>query len=348
LRSRGTVGSMRILVHEFVTGGGLAGRPVPASLAREGAAMRNALVTDLAALRRHQIVTTVDRRFPLGRPPAGVEVVTLSAARPRLFDDLLASVDAVWLVAPETGGCLERLAERAAKRGAVLVGPSAAAIRTASDKAGLGKRLSAHGVPYPETRLVSSTAEARTALREMGLPLVVKPRRGAGGVGVTLMRGQVLNHHISPGQILIQRFVPGIAASVSLLTDGKRATVLAVNSQSMRAVRVGPGRGGFAYRGGITPFAHPLAPRAAVVARRACRALPGLRGYVGVDVVLTESEAVVIEVNPRLTTSYLGLRSALDSNVAGLALAACSGRLRRATPARRAMRFTASGRVYPA
>ena len=55
---------MRILVHEFVSGGGFAGRDVPASLAREGAAMRTALVSDLAAIGRHQIVTTADPRFP--------------------------------------------------------------------------------------------------------------------------------------------------------------------------------------------------------------------------------------------------------------------------------------------
>ena len=67
---------MRILVHEFVSGGGFAGQDVPASLAREGAAMRTALVADLAAIGGHQIVTTADPRFPLEAPP-GVEVVTL-------------------------------------------------------------------------------------------------------------------------------------------------------------------------------------------------------------------------------------------------------------------------------
>ena len=41
---------MRILVHEFASGGGLAGRPVPRSLAREGSAMLAALVTDLTAI----------------------------------------------------------------------------------------------------------------------------------------------------------------------------------------------------------------------------------------------------------------------------------------------------------
>ena len=53
----------------------------------------------------------------------------------------------------------------------------------------------------------------------------------------------------------------------------------------------------------------------------------GLRGYVGVDLVLTDADAVVIEVNPRLTTAYLGVRAALDENIAALALEACAGRL---------------------
>jgi hypothetical protein len=56
---------VRILVHEFFSGGGLAGRDVPASLGREGSAMLTALVADLAALDGHHIVTTMDPRFPL-------------------------------------------------------------------------------------------------------------------------------------------------------------------------------------------------------------------------------------------------------------------------------------------
>jgi predicted ATP-grasp superfamily ATP-dependent carboligase len=76
--------------------------------------------------------------------------------------------------------------------------------------------------------------------------------------------------------------------------------------------------------------------------------LPGLRGYVGVDVVLTRSEAVVIEVNPRLTTSYLGVRSAIEENVAALALAACAGKLPAQPTARRLIRFSATGRILSA
>ena len=104
--------------------------------------------------------------------------------------------------------------------------------------------------------------------------------------------------------------------------------------QSVRASRP------FFYCGGRTPLDHPLAKQAVDAALRTCRALPGLRGYVGVDLVLTESEAVVIEVNPRLTTAYLGVRSAIEGNagaagnVAALALAACAGALPAPPPVR--------------
>ena len=142
---------MRILVHEFVSGGGFAGQDVPASLAREGAAMRTALVSDLAAIGRHQIVTTADPRFLFAAPP-GVEVVTLPRGSAALLDRLIASADAVWLVAPETNGCLERLAARTEQKGTALLGSGAAAIRRASAST---KMCSLHGL-RPDTRITNS------------------------------------------------------------------------------------------------------------------------------------------------------------------------------------------------
>jgi predicted ATP-grasp superfamily ATP-dependent carboligase len=124
---------------------------------------------------------------------------------------------------------------------------------------------------------------------------------------------------------------------VSLLADGHRAVPLAVNAQ-----RVAAGAA-FAYRGGSTPFDHPLAAAAADTATRTCAAIPGLRGYVGVDLVLTDAGPVVIEVNPRLTMAYLGVRAVLDGNLAALAMAACLGTLPAPPVVRRRARFSAAG-----
>ncbi|NIV10374.1 MAG: ATP-grasp domain-containing protein, partial [Aliifodinibius sp.] len=61
---------------------------------------------------------------------------------------------------------------------------------------------------------------------------------------------------------------------------------------------------------------HPLLEEALETAQRTVELLRGLRGYVGVDMVLTNDEPVVVEVNPRLTTSYIGLRKVINFNLA--------------------------------
>jgi predicted ATP-grasp superfamily ATP-dependent carboligase len=338
---------MRILVHEFASGGGLAGRAVPRSLAREGAAMRDALVADLSAIGRHHVMATVDPRFPLV-PPRGVQVMTLADGASTL-DRLIASADAVWLIAPETGGCLERLARRVERRGTVLLGPGASAIRSASDKARLPRRLGRRGIRHPDTRLLGRGVDPVRAARDVGgYPVVLKPARGAGCEGVHVARSvgelrRLLDSRPTGGApLVLQSYLRGAAASVSLLGDGRRAVPLAVNAQHVRAA------GQFAYRGGRTPIDHPRAMQAIEAAQRACEALPGLRGYIGVDLVLTDREAVVIEVNPRLTTSYLGVRAALAENVAELALAACTGALPGPLRLQRRVRFSAAGRILSA
>lgn len=345
---------MRILVHEFATGGGLVGRKVPASLAREGQAMLVALVEDLAAIGRHRILTTLDARFPLSLP-RGVNVVCLSpgdatqkmGSDPISFDTLVAAVDAVWLIAPETDRCLERLAGRVERHGKQLLGSGAAVIREASNKARLPHRLRRAGVPHPATRLLRRGADAAAIARALGYPVVVKPARGAGCEGVRLactareLGRAIATARRAAGPLILQQYVRGTAASVSLLAGAGRVVPLAVNAQHVSAsFRLG-------YRGGRTPLEHPLAERAAAAAVLACSAFPGLRGYVGVDLVLTDTDAVVIEVNARLTTAYLGVRAALDRNVAALILAACDGVLPRRTRPQRQVRFTATGRVMP-
>ena len=331
---------MRILVHEFTTGGGLAGRDVPASLAREGQAMLAALVQDLAAIGRHRIVTTVDTRFRLALP-ASVEVEPLSTADPARLDALIKGADAVWLIAPETGRCLERLAGRVERLGTRLLGSGASVIRDASNKGRLPQRLRQAGVAHPPTVLLRQ--RGRVPAGRIDYPVVVKPARGAGCEGVSVARnGRELGRAMraaGAGPIILQQYVNGVAASVALLAGERRIVPLAVNAQHLsRSFHLG-------YRGGRTPLEHPLAERAAAAAVRACEAFPGLRGYVGVDMVLTGSEAVVIELNPRLTTAYIGVRAALDENVAALALAACAGRVPPRPRPQRRVRFTAAGRI---
>src|SRR5204863_3758867 len=102
------------------------------------------------------------------------------------------------------------------------------------------------------------------AARELGYPLVVKPARGAGCEGISLARNsRDLRRAVSMGRqtssgghLVLQKYVRGVAASVSLVADGRRAVAVTTNAQHVSRSRP------FIYGGGTTPLDHPLARRA--------------------------------------------------------------------------------------
>ncbi len=83
----------------------------------------------------------------------------------------------------------------------------------------------------------------------------------------------------------MQEFIDGASASVSLISNGKKAVPLSLNSQSLI---LSPPHAESSYEGGCVPFSHSLEQDAFVLAEKVVEAFPGLRGYVGVDVVLTQ------------------------------------------------------------
>jgi predicted ATP-grasp superfamily ATP-dependent carboligase len=56
------------------------------------------------------------------------------------------------------------------------------------------------------------------------------------------------------------------------------------------------------------------------LAQKIAQAMPDLAGYVGVDLIVHQGEYFVLEVNPRLTTSYIALHQACGCNPAQMLL----------------------------
>jgi predicted ATP-grasp superfamily ATP-dependent carboligase len=255
----------------------------PPSLRVEGAAMLDAVVTDLGRI--PGVTVTTLRPAPADEGPA-----FRAAAR---------AAEYALVIAPEFDGLLEQRVRWAEEEGAALLGPTSAAVRLTADKLELGRFLAGRGVPTP-------VPEAATEARPPG-PFVCKPRDGAGSVGVRLNEWPPADE---AARFIVQPLVPGLAASVAFLIGPGRCRALPPCRQHLSD------DGRFAYRGGSLPLPADLAARAERVARLAVAAVPGLAGFVGVDVVLGDAGDWVIEVNPRLTTSYLGLRALARFNLA--------------------------------
>src|ERR1700728_4806853 len=125
------VGTVRtFLIHEWVTGGGLAGKALPASWAAEGRAMRRAIAADFACLPCGpiRVIVTSDSRLPDDPGPW-----TIAAGDdPARVRELARDADFTVLIAPETSGILASATRDLEHSGARILGSTAAAVELAA------------------------------------------------------------------------------------------------------------------------------------------------------------------------------------------------------------------------
>jgi predicted ATP-grasp superfamily ATP-dependent carboligase len=305
IRMGETAPGRTVFVHEYVTGGGLAGSVLPASWQAEGAAMRRALAADFARLPGLRVVATLDARLP-DEPGPWMTVRVGPGEERTTFARLAAEADCTALIAPETDGILLARTRIIEDVGGRSLGSTPEAIALAGQKHALGLLLRRLGIPSPPGRLI----DPREGLpRDVPYPAVLKPPDGAGAVATYyLADADAWPAGVErPEVALIQRYVVGEPMSASFLVADGRAHLVGVGRQR---VEIRDGR--FVYRGGTVPAEFC---RCDDHVRRAVAAVPGLRGWVGVDFLWDEEEAraVVLEINPRLTTSYVGLRRLLPA-----------------------------------
>jgi predicted ATP-grasp superfamily ATP-dependent carboligase len=314
----------RVFVHEFITGGGWPPGDLPDGLVAEGGAMLRAVLADFRAWGMVHTVTTLDRRLANFSLSADDVVCVHPHQHADVFASVLAGCDAALIIAPETDGILARLSARVQDAGISLLGSSPEAVTIAGDKWACYERFQQAGLPTPPTQRARFT-DAAQAAHEIGFPLVTKPLDGVGCEGVCLATDEaelaaalnILRRATHREEIILQSFVAGTHASASLLAAEGQVMPLSLNGQDVAAGCP------FTYRGGVVPLSHPSATRACAVAGAAVERLPGLKGYVGVDLVLADEEAYLMEINPRLTTAYIGLRQVLQINLAQAIWQAC-------------------------
>jgi len=231
--------------------------------------------------------------------------------------------DRAWIVAPESDGLLAQFA--AGVEPSRWVGCSRDALHLASRKRATLARLAAHGVPTP----LAFDTEARH--------WIVKPDDGAGCIDTLRHASRdaafadLRARREAGANATLEPFIEGQPMSLSLLCGPALPggfELLAIHHQ-MIALRpeasAGEGRLRLHDEGVAIDREPRVGPRAEALralARSVVAAVPGLRGFVGIDLVWhAQHGPVLIEVNPRLTSAFVGLSAALGRRVAAEVLA---------------------------
>jgi tyramine---L-glutamate ligase len=320
-----------VLVYEYFSGGGFPEGELPGGLAAEALGMLWAVLRDFRNWGTVRTITALDPRFERRIPGLSRETLPADEVVPAGADkhedvylSLLKRCDAVLLIAPETDGILSRLAEQAETEGIPLLGCSASATAVAGNKAVCSRLFDLAKIPAPETRTAGFLTAGHIA-GQMRCPLVIKPLDGVGCEGVCLINSlsdlpEVLafvRQSTTQEEILLQSLAYGVHASISLLVTEGGCMPLSLNRQLIEAGVP------FQYLGSQVPFKHAMSDHAMELAGLAVGLIPGLKGYVGIDVVLAENHVELIEINPRITTSYIGLRQVSQMNLAQAIWDAC-------------------------
>jgi predicted ATP-grasp superfamily ATP-dependent carboligase len=233
MRSSTGISCMRIFVYEHITGGGLRHEALPASLAREGDLMLRALADDLMDVPGVEVLVTRDPRLQAVPEPVITLPLREGETPAASFRRGCLTADAVWPIAPESGGALATLTDLAFDSGRMLLGSAPAAVQLCTSKRATCEHLRAAGIMAVATYadIAAVPAEIET--------LVIKPDDGAGCVDTRLVcRGDALtwwsnNYHTG---YVLQPHLEGDALSLSLLCREGRCQILTRNRQRVRVV----------------------------------------------------------------------------------------------------------------
>jgi|GEM_PF-383797 len=301
--------------------------------------------------------------LPAINVPAGVRVCQVHAqAEIDVLARLAAKADWTLIVAPETAGILAARVAAARMAGGRVAAPSAHFMALATDKQATCLALAAAGVPVPAGGILDPSLPLPQGFF---LPAVRKARASASGDGLEILDGHEVSRLQQNGNDFlassrrstampasqsqrVEAFIEGLPVGVSCLCGPLGITLLPAVRQ-LFSTGVSPD-----YLGGSLPLTDDLNTRAHQLARRALAALidhssahpsahPGEArdqhptskgsaacGWVGVDMILGAREDGrgdrVLEINPRLTTSFVGLAQLFQTSLVRSILDAASGR----------------------
>ncbi|MCH9653624.1 MAG: ATP-grasp domain-containing protein [Planctomycetes bacterium] len=311
---------------EYLSSGACAAYRAEPSLLTEGAAMLDAVITDLLAIPDCNVMTCVDAHLPTPfrqtkhweqEQRLQVKRIKGPEEETHFFENACRQADVAWIIAPEFDDILHLRTERAIALGALVSGSDLNAIKLTADKWRLFEFLNKQCLPTVSTSLF----ECLPSVPPESWPCVIKHRYGAGGLGLTYFESlEDWMERLPPIQndgfdYIVQPFVPGTMLSTVVLINSQHREIFPVGEQKICW------QSGFKYQGGLIPadLNTDVLRSIEKLLQSVCEVIPGLSGYVGFDLLLPDVDPaapLLMEINPRLTTSYTGYRQLTSDNLA--------------------------------
>lgn len=286
-----------------------------ADLRAEGRAMLQAVANDLKSAGVSASVALCQRAED--EISSALPVIHVSERSPRAIAAEVAAmpnVTAVFPIAPECDRILLELVDALRVFGVPTHAAPTDRIERFSDKLRTFEFLQHRGIPTVQTSPASRIAIA--TFDENALA-IVKPRNGLSCDGVrrctkSQLESLLASQVISAETHVLQPFVDGVSYSVGCLGNGVDVTLLPVVKQRIEWSAECP-----RYLGGTIGLEHGSdVSEIMKIPAQVVDHLGEFTGYIGIDLIqLAGNRPLVMEINPRLCTSYVGYRQLAETNL---------------------------------
>ena len=206
-----------------------------------------------------------------------------------------------------------------------IAGLTAEAIETTEDRERFAALLDELAIDGPRGRLAADEVELRSAIGELGLPVIVRPSWVIGGRGIAVLRdAEDLSALLATEvgwPLRVDEMLDGVEVDVDVISDGEAWCVPGILEQldppgvhSGDSLAVVPPQG----------LSRKVQERVAEVAGRIALRL-GVRGILNVQAVVAGERVVVIEANPRASRTVPIVAKATGRDVVGDAVRCALG-----------------------
>ena len=266
------------------------------SMKMQGKVMVDALYTDLKHVKKLKIT--------IGKQRFGETALDF-------FSEIIPKIDLVWVIAPESDGELERFHIASKKK--LWIGSDLQAIRLTSNKLETKKYLKSLSINTPDEITFDSLR------KKSYIEAVYKPIDGAGTTDTYVIENEKnITNTLSKKRscFFLEEWVEGTAYSVSLNCRLSGFDILSISKQHITSNHLGK-----LFYEGVDPVESKMFKKLRdsilPILHLIVSNITGLRGFIGIDFILKENSQIsIIEINPRLTCSYIGLSKYNKDNTA--------------------------------
>ena len=295
----------KVLLYEYVTGGGLINEALKSNLYKEAKLMITTLIKDSENNENINSSFFCDNRLSISSVSNSIKINKKNYKK--IYNKkILDKFDYIIPILPESNNNLYNYVKFLNDNNIKNLISSPRAIMNTSDKWLFYKKCLNSQIKTIPTYLDKCDLRSN---------IIIKDRYGEGCSSIKLYKTKrSIIENIENQNKIMQPYIEGIDLSLSVFFDREKFHILSVNKQNLSINKDNL----IKLKSILVNITVSFEEKIYALVNKIHKSFFGLYGYIGIDIIVDDKNIFVVEINPRLTTSFVGIKYTKGINLLDL------------------------------